>query len=217
MNNISILQNVSLLSRAVTSDLGDNPLCPLFSQYGVAALLRQISEKLHPHPHIQTALLSLAKELVIASSDRLATDWEDDYYQLIHPKYWYWYWPWPRPNWHSLESPEPPVNYGSPLSNALPWRIGPRPQPWGLRAQPWDMESGMEPLQAYISPAMNDILLAHALRQLASLTSCEKISSAIKEAGETIIKTSSSKLFDDYCGTLVPHYVPPPRPKVTAA
>jgi hypothetical protein len=211
MNNISILQNVSLLSRAVNSDGVDGSRCPpLISDYIVAELLRRISGKLHLHPHIRTALLSLAKELVTASSDRLIADWEEDHYQLIqliNP--WYWYWPWP---W-----PDPPIDPRSVLSNALQWLVGPRPEPWGSRPQPWALESVMEPLQAYISPAMNDILLAHALRQLASLTSSDKINSAIKEVGETIVKTSSSKLFDDYCGTLVPHYVPRPKPKVTAA
>jgi len=68
-----------------------------------------------------------------------------------------------------------------------------------------------------MTPAMNDIVLAHALRELASLTSSEKASSAIKQAGETIVRTASSKLFDEYCGTSVKLYVPHPRPKPTAA
>jgi hypothetical protein len=35
---------------------------------------------------------------------------------------------------------------------------------------------------------MNDIVLAHALRELASLTSSEKASNGIRQAGETIVK-----------------------------
>jgi hypothetical protein len=48
---------------------------------------------------------------------------------------------------------------------------------------------------------MNDIVLAHALRELASITSNEKASLGIRQMGETIIKAASSKLFDEYCGT----------------
>jgi hypothetical protein len=63
---------------------------------------------------------------------------------------------------------------------------------------------------------MRDIVLAHALRELASLTSDEKASNAIKQAGEAIIKTASTELFDEYCGTEVKRYVPKPKPKGTA-
>lgn len=69
----------------------------------------------------------------------------------------------------------------------------------------------------HVVPAMNDIVLAHALRQLASFTSNEKSSHAIRQAGETIVKSASSKLFDEYCGTPVKPHAPAPLPKVTAA
>ena len=78
---------------------------------------------------------------------------------------------------------------------------GPQPEPW----------------LEHVTPAMNDIVLAHALRDLASLTSSEKASAAIKQVGEAIVKTASSKLFDEYCGTPVKPHVPKPKPKVTAA
>ena len=64
---------------------------------------------------------------------------------------------------------------------------------------------------------MNDIVLAHALRELASLTSNEKASHGIRQIGETIVKAASSKLFDEYCGTPVKIHVPVPRPKTVAA
>ena len=64
---------------------------------------------------------------------------------------------------------------------------------------------------------MNDIVLAHALRELASITSSEKASNGIRQVGETIVKAASSKLFDEYCGTPVKIHVPVPRPKVAVA
>jgi hypothetical protein len=63
---------------------------------------------------------------------------------------------------------------------------------------------------------MNDIVLAHALRELASLTSSEKASNGIRQVGETIVKSASSKLFDEYCGTPVKVHVPGSTPKKTA-
>ena len=68
----------------------------------------------------------------------------------------------------------------------------------------------------HAAPAMNDIVLAHGLRELASLTSSEKASNEIRQAGETIVKAASARLFDEYCGTPVKH-VPAPKPKVIAA
>jgi hypothetical protein len=69
----------------------------------------------------------------------------------------------------------------------------------------------------HVAPAMNDMVLAHALRQMASFTANEKSSHAIRQVGETIVKSASSKLFDEYCGTPVKPHAPAPRPKVTAA
>jgi len=54
-----------------------------------------------------------------------------------------------------------------------------------------------------ISPAMNEIVLGHALRDLASLTTSDKASSAIRQVGETLVKGASGRIFDDYCGTPV--------------
>lgn len=78
---------------------------------------------------------------------------------------------------------------------------GPSPEPW---------------LQ-HVTPAMNDIVLAHALRELASLTSSEKASQGIKQVGESIIKGASSKLFDEYCGTPVKPHAPGPKPTKASA
>jgi len=65
-----------------------------------------------------------------------------------------------------------------------------------------------------ISPAMNEIVLGHALRDLASLTTSEKASGAIRQVGETLVKAASARLFDDYCGTPVR---PRPIPKKALA
>jgi len=96
-----------------------------------------------------------------------------------------------------------------------PWRWpvgGPRPRGDELVFGP-----GPEPWLEHTTPAMNDIVLAHALRQLASLTSSEKASNGIRQVGETIVKGASSKLFDEYCGTPVKPHVPVLKPKVAAA
>lgn len=70
-----------------------------------------------------------------------------------------------------------------------------------------------EPWLEHLTPSMNDIVLAHALRDLASLTSSEKASNAIKQAGEGIVKAANAKLYDEYCGTPVKPHVPKARPK----
>jgi hypothetical protein len=93
-----------------------------------------------------------------------------------------------------------------------PW-FGPRPHHdavlvTGPHPEPW---------LEHVTPAMNDIVLAHALRELASLTSSEKASNGIRQVGETIVKAAGSKLFDEYCGTPVKPHVPVPRPKGAAA
>lgn len=74
-----------------------------------------------------------------------------------------------------------------------------------------------EPWLEHLTPAMNDIVLAHALRELASLTSNEKASNAMRQVGETIVKAGSSKLFDEYCGTPVKPHVAGPKKTVAAA
>lgn len=98
-----------------------------------------------------------------------------------------------------------------------PWRRhlggpGPRSEDLGLSLEPQP-----SPWLQHLTPAMNDILLAQALRQLASLTSSEKASSGIRQVGETIVKAASSKLFDEYCGTPVKPHVPVAKPKAAVA
>ena len=64
---------------------------------------------------------------------------------------------------------------------------------------------------------MNDVLLANALRQLASLTTSAKASGAFREIGESIMKGASSRLYDEYCGTPVKPRIPSPRATTRAA
>ena len=98
--------------------------------------------------------------------------------------------------------------------NCPPWfKGGPRPHGDTLTLTSPQPEPWLE----HTTPAMNDIILAHALRELASLTTSEKASNGIKQVGETIIKSQSSKLFDEYCGTPVNPHVPVPKPKAVAA
>lgn len=94
-----------------------------------------------------------------------------------------------------------------------PFKVGPRPHGDTLSLTAPQPEPWLE----HITPAMNDIVLAHALRELASLISSEKASNDIKQVGETIVKAASSKLFDEYRGTSIKPHVPVPRPKGVAA
>jgi hypothetical protein len=55
----------------------------------------------------------------------------------------------------------------------------------------------------HVTPVVNDVLLSVTIRQLASLTTNAKASSAMKQIGETIVMTASARMFDDYCGTVV--------------
>jgi len=103
--------------------------------------------------------------------------------------------------WEDGDDICPPWFKGGPRPHSEVSLTSPRPEPW---------------LQ-HVTPAMNDIVLAHALRELASITSSEKASNGIRQAGETIVKAASSKLFDEYCGTPVKVHVPGSTPKKTAS
>jgi len=87
----------------------------------------------------------------------------------------------------------------------------PDPNPW-----PQFFEPAASWLQ-HVTPAMNDIVLATAIRQLASLTTSERASSAMKQIGETIVKGASGRLFDEYCGTSVRPRLPGPKKEAKAA
>jgi hypothetical protein len=90
-----------------------------------------------------------------------------------------------------------------------PWYWnGPVPHYFNPEPSPW--------LQ-HLTPAMNDVMLANALRQLASLTTSAKASGAIKELGESLMKGASSRLYDEYCGTPVKPRIPSPRATTRAA
>lgn len=89
------------------------------------------------------------------------------------------------------------------------------PRPKGIEGL--DAGPHPEPWLEHLTPSMNDIVLAHALRELATLTSSEKASNAIKQTGEAIVKAATAKLYDEYCGTTVKPHLPKPKPKITAA
>jgi hypothetical protein len=231
MNTTSILENVSFLHR-VLKPVDENPpnptVSPAISDYIIAGLLRDISVNLHNREFAAT-VHSIGKELASTSAHGLAADWEGDGDGVgpVHPKPWWFFLLGmelvtalnhspsddghddpnvpknPKiPRWPKFDST--PLMYVAQLFKNLggfDHLAGPSPEPWF----------------AHTTPAMNDIILAHALRQLASLTSSEKASSAIKTVGEGIVKSASARLFDEYCGTAVKHYIPMPKPKGTAA
>jgi len=78
-------------------------------------------------------------------------------------------------------------------------------------------EPDPHPWLQHLTPAMNDVVLAIALRQLASLTTSARASAAIEQIGQAIMKGASSRIYDEYCGTPVKPRIPTPKPQSTAA
>jgi hypothetical protein len=97
------------------------------------------------------------------------------------------------PYWHVLHYPPPPP-----------------PQ------DPWDQAITNLTWSEQLPGSINDVILAGGIRTLASLTTSEKASNAIKQIGEGVVKQAVAKVFDDYCGTLVKP-LSPPKPKQVAA
>jgi hypothetical protein len=95
-----------------------------------------------------------------------------------------------------------------------PWRhpIPPPPDPWRF----YGISPSPDPWKA-LTPALNDLVLATALRELASLTTSAKASALMKEIGETVVKGAASRVYDEHCGTLVKPRIPGPRREATAA
>ena len=52
--------------------------------------------------------------------------------------------------------------------------------------------------QQFMTPAMNDILLAQALREVALLTNNEQARNAIRDTGELIVKNAATTISDEY-------------------
>lgn len=96
-----------------------------------------------------------------------------------------------------------------------PWYWN-RPVPHGPVGPESLLDPDPHPWFQHLTPAMNDVLLANALRQLASLTTNVKASGSIKELGESLMKGVSSRLYDEYCGTPVKPRIPTPK-QVSAA
>lgn len=97
-----------------------------------------------------------------------------------------------------------------------PWYWG-KPIPHPHDPGPLSLDPTPVPWLQHLTPAMNDVLLASALRQLASLTTNAKASAAMKQIGEAVVKGASSRLYDEYCGTPVKPRIPLGQPKATAA
>ena len=207
MNISLILAKVSVLKfHPEWVDGGPIPGAPgpvfrtAIAEYVVAGLVRDIAAHV-ASKEFTPSLHQTAKELVAEAGRKLPIDFastaeSDD----LCPPY--------RPHF-----PIPPRPRGddSPLSDSM--RLaGPQPEPWlvsGPSPDPW--------LEA-ASPAIRDIALAVALRDLATVTTVAKASASLKEAGEGIMKGAVSRAFDEYCGTPVKPRVPQPhaRPREAA-
>jgi hypothetical protein len=200
MNISTLLSKISLL-RFHPEWVDGNPLgpqppigpifSPLVAEYVVARLAKEISEKLS-NRELSAKVLRTANEIVAEVARQLpgqfnvASEWDD-----LCPPYWH---PIPHPRGGGDPPPKPwwnDIGFGNLLE-----LIGPLPDPW-LEAS---------------THSMQDVALAVALRDLASVTTMERASAAFKEAGEALMKEASSRLFDDYCGTPVKPRVPTPRP-----
>jgi hypothetical protein len=97
-----------------------------------------------------------------------------------------------------------------------PWYWN-KPIPHPHDTGPWSLDPVPVPWLQHLNPALNDVLLATALRQLASLTTNVRASALMKEIGEAVVKGASSRMYDEYCGTAVKPRIPAPKPKATAA
>jgi hypothetical protein len=120
-----------------------------------------------------TSLHATAKDLASSASNSLVGDWEEG--DDICP-------PWPfrfGPHFESAEGDPKP----------LPWL------PVDFQLDTW--------VDELLTPAMTNTLLAYALRRLASITSNDKASQAIAQAGEVITKSAGSTLYDEYRATPV--------------
>ncbi len=82
----------------------------------------------------------------------------------------------------------------------------PWPFPWPIKL---DLQEDPDPWLERIPNSMQDLILAQAIREIASLTNNEKFSMEIKNLGEKVVQDVSGKLFDEYCGTPVkPRRIP---------
>ncbi len=160
-------------------------------EYVVANLTKEIAQQLSTREHT-AKLQQTAKELAAEAGRMLPASLEpgDD----ICPP---WPFPFPIPRPHGEQGPSPD-----------PWRPGPTPWLTGPQPDPW-LENA--------TASMKEAVLAVGLRDLATVTTIEKASAALKEVGEAITKQAGSRLFDEYCGTPVKPHVPVPRPKATNA
>ena len=195
----SIMSKVSLLKfHPEWVDGGPGLPGPVFrtalTEYVVAGLVREISQKL-TNRELAPKLHQIGKELAIEAGRMLPAGWED--VDDICP-------PWQ----FRIPPPPPPTGEGP---SPDPWRFAPDPQPWHL------LGPDPSPWLEHATAAMKDIALAVAIRDLASVTTIEKVSTSLKEVGESVMKQASGRVFDEYCGTPVKPRVPAPRPKKTAA
>ena len=188
METSLILQKVAFLQGVLDPnkvDGGPGQPGPVYrtaiADYIVAELLRDISGSLKDRAHA-ASLHEIGKELVSVSSRGLSASWDEG--DDICP-------PWR-------------FHFPIPVPGPDPRNLGPVPDPWNLEPQP-------SPWLQHVTPAMNDIVLAHAVQQLASLTSNVNASAAMEKAGEAIVKGASSRLFDEYCATPVKPRPPAPR------
>jgi len=166
------------------------------TEYAIAGLVREVSAKVASKEFAST-LQQTAKDLVAEAARKLTSDFAataedpDD----ICPPYWHHF-------------PPPPPRGDSGLSEFVnrpgpnPWLVtGPSPDPW--------IDGAV--------PAVREIALAVALRDLAKVTTVAKASAALKEAGEGIMKGAVSRAYDEYCGTPVKPRVPQPHARTREA
>ncbi|MDQ3009185.1 MAG: hypothetical protein M3X11_00555 [Acidobacteriota bacterium] len=87
------------------------------------------------------------------------------------------------------------------------------PWPWPGPGPVWELATGPDPVPwlENLQGAMRDVVLAQAVREIASLTFDKEFSAEIKGIGEAIVREAQAKIFDDYRGTPVKPRVPKPK------
>jgi hypothetical protein len=197
MNALSILEKAGSFRLIFDPSWVDGcPGCPgpvfneAIADYAIAGVLRDIAAVVK-NSNISEPLRNIARKMVENSSKGLIAGWEDG--DDICPP-WRFPFPGPKPN---------------------PWRAaeGPRPNPWLDFQKQFDTRNAsLETFSAVniasFSPSMDTLMLAGAVKQLASLTTDDNFSSEIFSIGQQMVKEGSARAYDEYCGTK-----PRPRPK----
>jgi len=180
-----------LLGEVDAGPLGNNPTSNAMMEVKLSQMVREIATKVIDEK-ISGHLLSTGRKMMQAATDGLLEGWEDG--DDICPPYWHIKWPFP----------------------------GPQPEPWffnrldavALNPQPLPpVASGN--LFTQFGTYGREILLAEAIRMIASLTTDTEFNETLKSAALQIMRSSASgkayEEFEEKCGSTGPRIPFPPK------